>query len=359
MSENEDKESKTEDPSQKKLEDALEKGQVVNSKEVNNFLTLTFLTLLIVFAFPTILNSCAKTLQFFIANAGLINIDQGIVGIILPKTLFKFLIYLSPLFIITIIVAIFSSYIQHGEFIFTGEQLQPQLSRISIISGLKRLFSTKSLVEFIKSFFKILLVGTILYLVIIGDIKELRQYQNLALSGILNQLRIMVNHILVSVCVIMAVIALLDFLYQRFEHFNNLKMSKHEQKEEYKQMEGSPEVKQKLRQLRRENLQKNLKQTVPKSTVIITNPEHYAIALQYEHANMSAPIVIAKGLDLIAQTIKKLAEENKIPIVENPPLARALYKQVKINEEIPIEHYEAVAKIITYVMSLKNKRTKN
>ena len=120
-------------------------------------------------------------------------------------------------------------------------------------------------------------------------------------------------------------------------------------------MEGSPEIKQKLKSLRKEQAQRRIKETVPKTTVVITNPEHYAIALQYEHNKMQAPIVVAKGLDLIAQKIKEIAKEYEIPIVENPPLARIIYKQVKINEEIPVEHYEAVAKIITYVMSLKQK----
>jgi flagellar biosynthetic protein FlhB len=177
--------------------------------------------------------------------------------------------------------------------------------------------------------------------------------------GILGHLKIIINHILMCVCVLMSVIATLDFFYQKYEHFTSLKMSKQEQKDEYKQMEGSPEVKQKLRALRREQAQRQIKQIVPKATVIITNPEHYAIALQYDKETMRAPIVIAKGLDLIAQKIKEIANDNRVPIVENPPLARILYKQVDINDEIPLEHYAAVAKIVSYVMSLEQKRKIN
>jgi flagellar biosynthetic protein FlhB len=356
--EDQDKESKTEEPSQKKLEDALEKGQVVNSKEVNNFFILFFLTIFAIWVAPYTLHLSAKSLSFFIANAGNITVDQGMVGVLLTKVCGKFLIYLSPLFIIVVIAAIFSSYIQHGEFIFTLEQIQPQLSRISIISGFNRLFSTKSVVEFLKSLFKVMLVSLFLYLVITSDIRELALYQSLSIGGILEQLQAMINHIMICVCVIMAIIASVDFFYQRFEHYNSLKMTKHEQKEEYKQMEGSPEIKRKIKSLRREQAQKRIKQTVPKATVVITNPDHYAVAIQYEHKNMPIPVLVAKGVDQVAQKIKEIAEDHRIPIVENPPLARSIYKSVSINQEIQIEHYEAVAKIITYVMSLKEKRKK-
>jgi len=352
----EEQDSKTEEPSQKKLEDALEKGQVVNSREVNNFLALFFLTLIIIWVIPYTLGISTIALRFFIENAGTIEVDQGLIGIIMKKICAKFLIYLSPIFVMVVLVAVMSSYVQHGEFIFTFEQLQPQLSRISLVGGFKRLFSKKSIVEFLKSLVKIILVGSFVYIVITSDVKELRLYQDLSISGILAQLQNMVNHIMICVSIIMVVIAIVDFSYQRFEHFSSLKMTKHEQKEEYKQMEGSPEVKQKIKSIRKEQAQKRLKQTVPKATVVITNPEHYAIALQYEHTKMQAPILVAKGLDLIAQKIKEIAAENEIPIVENPPLARVIYKKVQIDEEIPVEHYEAVAKIITYVMSLKHKK---
>lgn len=352
----EDEDSKTEDPSQKKLDEALQKGQVVNSKEVNSFLMLFFLTLVVIWIIPYTLNLSISTLRFLIENAGDIKVDQGMMGIVVPKVFNKFLLYLSPIFTMVVVVALFSSYIQHGEFIFTGEQLMPKLSRISVVKGFGRLFSKKSFVEFLKSFFKVLLVGSFIYMVITQDVRELSQYQNLSLGGILVHLKLIISHILICVCLLMSVIAAMDFFYQKYEHFTSLKMTKHEQKEEYKQMEGSPEIKQKLRALRKDQAQKRIKQSVPKATVIITNPEHFAVALQYEQGTMKAPILVAKGLDIIAQKIKEIADDHKIPIVENPPLARALYKEVKVNEEIPVEHYKAVAKIIGYVMSMKTKK---
>jgi flagellar biosynthetic protein FlhB len=356
--EDQDKDSKTEDPSQKKLDDAISKGQVVNSKEVTSFFLFLILTLLAIWILPYLMDKVANSLRFFVANAGTISFDYGMMGIILFGIMKKTILFLSPVFAAIIIATIFSSYMQHGQFIFTTETLQPQLSRISVIKGFSRIFSLKSFVEFVKGIFKIALVGTFVYLVILADVQELTQYQELSIAGILDQLKNMIYDILMLVTIIMAAIAGVDFTYQKYEHFTNLKMTKQEVKDEHKQSEGNPEVKRKLRQLRHEQSQKQIKQSVPKATVVITNPEHYAIALQYEMHKMDAPICVAKGLDLIAQKIKEIAKESDVPIVENPPLARLLYKDVKIDQEIPVEHFEAVAKIISYILSLEEKRKK-
>lgn len=352
----EDQESKTEDASEKKLTDAVERGQVVNSREINHFFILLFLTIVIIFILPSILISSATTLRFFIENAGSISIDKGVVGILFSDSIFKFLVYLSPILLITVIVALLSSYIQHGSFVFAIEQIQPDFSRISLVNGLKRLFSVRSLVELLKSFLKITIVGAFIYWIVSNDVQDLMQYQYMPISGILTQLRSIINNIMLCVCIIMAIIAIADFFFQRFEYLNNLKMTKREQKEEHKQLEGNPEIKRKIKSLRRQQAQKRIKQTVPKATVVITNPQHYAVALYYDPKTTTAPILVAKGLDLIAQNIKVIAQEHEIPVVENPPLARSIYKHVEVDEEIPIEHYEAVAKVISYVMSLNKKK---
>lgn len=355
MSEDEDKDSKTEQPTQKKIEDAVKKGQVINSKEVTSFLMLLFLTMITLWILPSMLMSLGNSLKFYVENAGTIPMSSGTLNVLLPKIIKKTLLYLSPIFLIVVIAAVTSSFFQSGEFIFTGETIQPKLSKLSVIKGFKRIFSVKSLVEFIKGIFKISLVGTFVILVILADVGQLGQYQNLSVAGIIDQLGTMVIHILILVTIIMAVIAAVDYSYQSYDYYNELKMTKHEVKEEYKQAEGNPEIKQKLRSLRREQAKRQIKITVPQATVIVTNPEHYAIALKYNMQETSAPVCIAKGLDLIAQTIKEIAKESDIPIVENPPLARALYKDVKIDQEIPVEHYEEVAKIISYIMSLETK----
>jgi flagellar biosynthetic protein FlhB len=348
-----DQSSKTEEPSQKKLDEAIEKGQVVNSKEVTTFIMFLLLTIIAIWVVPYTMSIIAVKLRFFIENSGRLPVDQGGVSILLIDIMKKTLLYISPIFFVTIISTFASSYMQHGEFIFTLEQIQPKLSKISVTKGFSRIFSIKNFVEFLKGIFKIILVGVFVYLVILSDVKEMNQYQELSIWGILYQLKIMIFDILILVTIIMAVIAAIDFAYQKYEHHTQLKMTKQEIKDEYKQTEGSPEIKQKLKTLRREQSQRRIKQTVPTATVVITNPEHYAVALKYEMNDITAPICVAKGLDLIAQKIKEIAKENKIPVVESPPLARALYKDVKIDEEIPVEHFEAVAKIISYVMSLE------
>lgn len=348
-----DKDAKTEEPSQKKLDDAVKKGQVVNSKEVTSFLMFLLLTLVTIWIVPSIFVLLGNKLRFFVENAGNIPFDQGMLYNLFSNLMKNTLLYLSPIFLVVIVAAIFSSYAQHGEFIFSAESIQPKLSKLSIIKGFGRLFSMKSFVEFLKGVIKITLVGAFVLLVILADVKELSQYQELAVAGILDQLATMIKHILILITIVMAAIAAVDYSYQSYEHYKELKMTKQEVKDEYKQTEGNPEVKQKIRALRREQSQKRIKLTVPQATVVITNPEHYAIALKYEQMSLAAPVCVAKGLDLIAQSIKEIATEHEIPIVENPPLARALYKDVKIDEEIPTEHFEEVAKIISYVMSLE------
>lgn len=356
MAEGEDQDSKTEDPTPKKLEDALKKGQVVNSKEVTSFLLFLFLTISAVWVIPGTAKLIGMRLRYLVENAGQIQIDPGALYNILPYYMKKIFLYLSPIFLIVIITAFLSSFAQIGSFIFSGEQMKLDITKLSPIKGFKRIVSMKSFIEFLKGIFKIVLVGTFVYLVILADVKELSQYQELSVGGILDQLETMIFHILVLVTIIMAAIAGADFAFQKYDHFNKLKMTKQEVKEEYKQTEGSPEIKQRMRKMRHEQSKKRVNQAVPQATVVITNPEHYAIALRYISGRDEAPICVMKGLDLIAQKIKEVAEKNDIPIVESPPLARALYRDVEIDDTIPEEHFEAVAKILTYIMSLEAKR---
>lgn len=358
MSEEEDKDAKTEDPTSKKLEDAIKKGQIAQSKELNSFFMFLFFTIIAIWTMPLLMKKFTYKLQYLIANSGTIAVDNGQVYNLLKYYMQISLLYLSPIFIGLFVAAFISYYMQAGTLIFTFEQMTPDLSKLSITKGLKRLFSMKNLMEFLKGIFKIVLIGTFVLMVIKADIYELSQYQELSIVGIMLQLKMMVNDILMIVTIIMAAIAIVDFSYQKYEHFNNLKMSKHEIKEEYKQSEGNPEIKSKMKQLRQEQSKKRIKDTVPTARVVITNPEHYAVALSYEDGSDEPPICVAKGLDLIAQKIKDIAREHSIVIVEDPPLARTLFKDVAVDEEIPLKHYEAVAKIISYVISIEEERRK-
>ena len=352
----EDKEAKTEEPTQKRLEEALEKGQVVNSKEVTTFFMLFTFAGVLIWLLPPLGKAYFVKLSELIVKSGTVTIDSGSVGLIMMSYINHSLLFLSPLFLLAIFSAIFSSFIQHGQFIMSNEQLMPDLSRLSISKGLERMFSMKSLFEFAKGIFKVTLVGMVVYLVIKSDIHSLLMYQDMSIDSIFKELLVLIKHILVAVVMIVAVLAGLDFAYQSYEHYKSLRMSKYELKQEFKQTEGNPEIKQKQKSIARERLKNQVRVSVPKADVIITNPEHYAVAIQYDAAQMEAPIVVAKGVDLLAQAIKEVAKESDVPIVRNPPLARSLYKQTPISHMIPTEHYQAVAKVISYVYSLKGKK---
>lgn len=355
--EEEDDASKTEEATPKRLEEAIERGQVINSREVTSFLALTTLAIIIAWVFPLIFKFSTLNFKLLIEHSVDIAINYAEIGHLLKFTIGKALLYLSPIFVLVIAVTIFSHLMQQGQIVFTTDPITPNLSKISIFKGFKKIFSQKNFVEFLKNITKLTAIGILIYIIILSDIQELRMYQDMSIGGLLAKLHSLINHIMIAVCITLAIIAGMDYFYQRFEYFRSLKMTKHEVKEEYKQTEGNPEVKQRQKQKRYDQSKTQIAQTVPQATVIITNPEHFAIALQYDDKTMNAPIVIAKGLDLIALYIRTLAEENNIPIVESPPLARALYKQVEIDHPIPLEHYEAVAKIISYVLSLKKKKS--
>ena len=357
--EEEDNASKTEEPTYKRLEDAVEKGQVINSREVTSFLALITLTIVVMWVLPMVFKLFIPNLSVILEQAGDVEMSAAQLGIIMKYAIGKAMMYLLPVFILLMAVTIFSHFAQQGRLVFSTEPIMPDLSRLSIIKGIERLFSKKNLVEFLKNIAKLIFVGTFVYLVIASDIQFLRLYGQLSVGSIVETLYDIISHILICVCVTVGAIAGVDYVYQRFEYFRALRMTKQEIKEEHKQSEGNPEIKQKQRQLRRDRAQASIRQSVPTADVIITNPEHFAIALKYDPAEMPAPMVVAKGLDLIALDIRKIAEEHDIPIIENPPLARALYKDVGVDEHVPLEHYEAVAKIISYVFGLRDKKRGN
>lgn len=352
--ESEDKDSKTEEPSQKKLEDAIEKGQVANSREVTSFLMLLALTIITTFILPFSAKLVSYDLRSILEHAGDVDITSPTLSKILYETSSKILLYLVPIFLFIILIIISSSFFQHGQFIFAPDQITPKASRISIFEGFGRLFSFKSVAEFLKGIFKITVTGLIIYVVVMDDIKIMSLYPLMTESEIINELFKVIKDILISITLLMFVISVADFFYQKYEYFKNMMMSRQELKDEYKQTEGSPEIKSKQRQLMQQASKKRMMANVPKADVIITNPEHYSIALKYSYQEMSAPIIVAKGLDLVAMKIREIAKEHDIPIVENPPLARALFL-VELDKPIPVEHYETVAEIISYVFKLKKK----
>jgi flagellar biosynthetic protein FlhB len=255
--------------------------------------------------------------------------------------------------LITIFAVLASSFMQNG-IVYSIEPLIPKLEKISVMKGFKRIFSLRSVVEFAKGLLKISIIGYSTYLIFKSYENEILATVEVSLGGLMDIFSHLSFLIILSACVLMLLVAATDFLYQKFEYLKSLKMTKQELKEEYKQSEGNPEIKAKLKQIRQERARRRMMAAVPKADVVIRNPTHYAVALKYEQNAMVAPKVVALGQDLIALNIIKVAEDNLVPVVTNRNLARALYESSELDEEIPFEHYKAVAEIIAYVYKLKN-----
>ncbi len=350
-----DKENKTEEPTHKRLEEAFKKGQIAHSREVGSFLMLIMLAFIITSFAPSIMKNTKYLLLPFIAsphdmpasgrefNQLLSNTALGTLGIIIIPLMG------------CVVAAIAGSFVQNG-FVLSSEPLMPKLNKISPLAGLKRLFSMRSVVELIKGIIKIIIVGIVAFMAVKPELTHLRQLPNASMEAMLIFLGDLAFNMMLGVIVAMFFIAIFDVLYQRFQFTKSLRMSKQEIKDEYKQSEGDPVIKQRLRQLRMERAKKRMMAAVPKADVVITNPTHFAVALQYDSITMKAPVVLAKGQDLLALKMREIAEEHDVPIVENPPLARALFSSTDVDEEIPLVHYEAVAKVISYVYQLKGRK---
>jgi flagellar biosynthetic protein FlhB len=248
------------------------------------------------------------------------------------------------------LAALFGNVIQH-RLIWSVEAITPKFSKISPLAGLKRLFSKQALANFIKGLLKLALVGTVLAALLWPERHRLEGLISTDISVVIPFTKVMSLKLLGAVVAILAIIAAADYFFQYRQWFERQKMSLRELKEEFKQTEGDPKIKAKIRQIRHNRARKRMMSAVPKATVVVTNPTHFAIALHYERG-MPAPICVAKGADLIARKIREVATQHSVPVVENPPLARTLYATVEIDQEVPPEHYKAVAEIISYVMRL-------
>lgn len=355
MSESEDDSSKTEEPSQKKLDEARKKGKIPASKELNH----AFMLLAIVFFMFSLAPSLGRdTLNFlapFITQPDNYEMSAGAVNDMFRRLIFGMLALLALPFLLMVAAAITPAILQR-KIVFTTESMKPKLSKISPMAGVGRVFGMKAIVEFLKNLVKITVVGVIFAMVAFpyrSQLPHLLRAKND--MTMLEYSQAISGKILIGVCIFLFLLSIGDYLYQRFTILKSLRMSKHELKEEYKQQEGDPHVRQKLKQMRRERARSRMMANVPKADVIITNPTHFAVALKYDAATMQAPVLLAKGADAVAARIREKATENKIPIIRNPPLARILYDTTDIDDEIPIEHYQAVAKIIGYVYRLKGK----
>ena len=354
MSEESDDSSKTEEPSHKKLEDARKKGQTFSSREINHFFMMLALTFFIMIMAPGLGRDMIDTLGPFITKPDEMDMDSAsFMGLMRTVTLGTVLA-LALLFLASIAAAIAPAVVQN-KWVFSTESIKPKFNKISPLAGAKRLFGLKALVEFAKSLLKVTVVGTIAFYSLMPYKEYLYTLPALPKADMLEFSQQMAGRMLIAVLILLFLLSIGDYLWQRFMFMKQMRMTKQELKEEYKQQEGDPHIKGKLKAIRREKAKQRMTANVPKADVIITNPTHYAVALKYDAAKMPAPVLLAKGTDDVAARIRELAAQNKIPIVRNPPLARVLYDTTDIEDEIPIAHYAAVAKVIGYVYKLKGK----
>lgn len=347
---------KTEKPSAKKLQDARKKGQVVKSSDVNN-LILMVTSFGLISAFGNILiEDIEGIMKYFFLNSydiTLINSNSNTLFIMVISFCIKLVIFI---FLPLMLMGIVSNISQTG-FLFTQESLKPKFDKLNPIKGMKDMFSRRRFLNSLKNIFLLIIMSYMTYSFALSRKYDLMSLPYMLYQDSLKVLGDIVSNLVLQMLGLVAVIAIFDYAIQRFEFMKNLKMTKQELKEEYKQMEGDPFVKGKRRQKQRELTMSRMMSAVSESTVIITNPTHFAVAIKYVHDVDTIPKVVTKGVDFKAQKIKELAKEKGVPIIENKPLARLLYRSVEVDQEIPFELYKAVAEILAIVYQLeKNQR---
>jgi flagellar biosynthetic protein FlhB len=351
MADDNDTTEKTEDPTQKRLDDALDRGDVAKSQEINTWFMIAGATLVLSSFSGSIGSGLMMPLRNLVANAGTVHVDGPDLLALARSLEYVMIAALGVPLLLLALAAIAGNMVQH-RLVWSGEQLKPKLSKISPATGAKRVFGKHAVANFLKGLFKLVTLGAVMTAILWPErhrLESMLRFDPQALLGVTTSLTL---RLLGAVVAMLAVVAIADYFFQYRQWYERQKMSLQEMKEEFKQSEGDPHIKGRIRQLRVARMRKRMMAAVPKASVVITNPTHYAVALSYERG-MAAPICVAKGTDLIALKIREIAGAHDIPIVENVPLARALHATVEIDDEIPVEHYHAVAEVIGYVMGLK------
>jgi flagellar biosynthetic protein FlhB len=347
----EQSQDKTEQPTGKKLADARQKGNVAQSREVPSVLILSGSLGVLFFAGAWMLGRLTEVMRVMYQRAGTLAMLPETMHTLFWEIFLSGMVVLVPLMLAVMTAAVVGNVAQFG-FLFTGEKLSPNLAKLNPISGLKKLISLRSLVELVKSIIKLVIISGVAYIVIHRYVDQIPSLMQLSIGNIIRFIGQVSFQICLYTCMVLFLMAVLDFAYTRWQHQQDLKMTKQEVKDEYKQREGDPSVKARIRSVQREMARRRMMEAVPEATVVITNPTHLAIALKYEEG-MHAPTVVAKGAGFVAQKIKRLAMDNDIPLVENKPLARTMFKSTEIGDFIPAELYRAIAEILAYVFRLK------
>ena len=347
--------SKTEKATPKKRRDARKEGNIFFSSDVITIVGVagTFYALKVLF--PGIYEAVGSfTKELIVMSGGADNSAEGQLSAVTKEFISVFLRTSLPIMLVSIGLAIVATGAQ-TRFLFTSKKFAPKFSNISPIQGIKKLFSLKNIVELLKNIIKVIILCVILYTILKDDFTTVVRTMDMGIARSSVYMFNLAMDLVLSVAAVFAVIAVLDYFYQWWDYERQLKMSKEEVKEEYKQTEGNPEIKGKIRSMQRQRARARMIQAVPTADVIIRNPTHFAVALKYDMEKNAAPLVVAKGQDELALRIVKVGEDNGVTVIENKPLARALYASAEVDQEIPREYYGAVAEILVYVYRLKKK----
>jgi flagellar biosynthetic protein FlhB len=358
MADDQDKSQQTEEPTAKRLELARQQGDMVKSQEVGAFVLLAGGALAIAMFGKYTAVGLARTLTIFLEQPDAMNVDGPGLTSMTRLLLSQLAVTLGPVFAVMMLAALAGHLVQ-GRPAFSAEKLMPDLGKLSPISGLKRMFGMDGWINLLKGLVKIGIVGAAIWMQLWPERNAMENVLGQSAGDVVGDMTHLLFKVLMTALAALAVIAGLDYFWQRMQFFKRNRMSKQEIKEEYRQNEGDPTIKAKIRQIRQERARKRMMARVPEATVVLMNPTHYAVALQYESGKMAAPICVAKGVDALALRIRAVAEENDVPVIENPPLARALHAAIEIDEPVPAEHFKAVAQVIGYVFRLQGKISRN
>ncbi|MBX3478256.1 MAG: flagellar biosynthesis protein FlhB [Brevundimonas sp.] len=358
MAEGADPESKTEEATPRKLEEARKKGDVAKSADVAPALALAGGVAVILIGGGWFTSNAAEQLLPFVARPhALVGVLEAGRGVDLGA---RALWAVAPLFgavMLAVAVGGASGNLMQSGLIFSADKMKPKWDKISPLAGFKRIFGLDGLVQFLKTLIKLIAVGVVCWLVLRPHARELESLAAMSPATLLPFARDLVAALMAATVVLLGLTAGADYLYQRMRFAKRMRMTKEELKEDFKQSEGDPHVKARLKQIRMQRSRKRMMQAVPTATVIVTNPTHYSVALRYEpDQGDAAPVCVAKGVDVLAMKIREVARDHSVPIVENVPLARALYATVEVDEIIPREHFEAAAKVIGFVMQKRRRR---
>jgi flagellar biosynthesis protein FlhB len=357
VAEEKDQESKTEEATPRKLDEARKKGDVAKTPDLASWLSLMGASAVILIGGGWFTSRMAAELIPFLAQPhAMVDALHAGAGVeIGARAIWSTVPLLGAIALATIVGGAGGNLAQSG-FLFTGEKIKPKLEKISPLKGAKRIFGPDGLVQFIKTFLKLVAIVSIAWVVLKPHTREMEAMAAMSPAAILPMARDLAVAIIGATLAFLGVTAFADFLWQRHRFAKRMRMTREELKDDYKQAEGDPHVKAKLKQIRAQKGRQRMIQNVPDATVIVTNPTHYSVALKYEPGKDAAPLCVAKGVDALALKIREVAREHEVPIIENVPLARALYATVEVDEVIPREHFEAAARVIGFVLNRRKRR---